>query len=115
ALKLLHRGLHGADEQRRFRDERRALAQLRHPGIARLIEGGVTDAGVPYIALELVDGEPITEHARTHALELRARLRLFVLVCRAVEAAHRALIVHRDLKPSNVLVTREGEVKLLDF
>jgi len=115
ALKLLHRGLHGADEQRRFRDERRALAQLRHPGIARLIEGGVTDAGVPYIALELVDGEPITEHARSRRLDLAQRLRLFIDVCRAVEAAHRALIVHRDLKPSNVLVTREGEVKLLDF
>jgi len=115
ALKLLHRGLHTPEEQRRFRDERRALAQLRHPGIARLIEGGVTDAGVPYIALELVDGEPITDYARTHRLDLPARLRLFVAVCRAVEAAHRALIVHRDLKPSNVLVTRDGEVKLLDF
>ena len=115
ALKLLRRGIYSGEEQRRFRSERRALAQLRHPGIARLIEGGVTDAGVPYIALELVDGEPITEHVRAHALDLAARLRLFVLVCRAVEAAHRALIVHRDLKPSNVLVTREGEVKLLDF
>ncbi|HEY6942531.1 serine/threonine-protein kinase [Dokdonella sp.] len=115
ALKLLHRGLHTADERRRFRDERRALAQLRHPGIARLIEGGVTDAGVPYIALELVDGVPITGYVLAQRLDLHARLRLFVSVCRAVEAAHRALIVHRDLKPSNVLVTREGEVKLLDF
>ncbi|MGN6517831.1 MAG: serine/threonine-protein kinase [Dokdonella sp.] len=115
ALKLLHRGLHTPEEQRRFRDERRALAQLRHPGIARLIEGGVTAAGAPYIALELVDGAPITDYARSHRLDLHARLRLFVAVCRAVEAAHRALIVHRDLKPSNVLVTREGEVKLLDF
>jgi serine/threonine-protein kinase len=115
ALKLLHRGLHTPDEQRRFRDERRALAQLRHPGIARLIEGGVTAAGVPYIALELVEGEPITEYARTRKLDLHARLRLFVAACQAVEAAHRALIVHRDLKPSNVLVTRDGEVKLLDF
>jgi serine/threonine-protein kinase len=115
ALKLLHRGLYTADEQRRFRDERRALAQLRHPGIAHLIEGGVTEAGVPYIALELIDGTPITEHAYAHGLDLRRRLALFVAACRAVEAAHRALIVHRDLKPSNVLVTREGEVKLLDF
>jgi|GEM_PF-658411 len=115
ALKLLRRGLYTADEQRRFRSERRALAQLRHPGIARLIEGGVTDAGVPYIALELVDGMTITAHASANRIDLRQRLRLFVTVCRAVEAAHRALIVHRDLKPSNVLVTREGEVKLLDF
>ena len=115
ALKLLRRGVCSADEQRRFRGERRALAGLRHPGIARLIEGGVTDAGVPYIALELVDGVQITDHASAQRLDIDARVRLIVAVCRAVEAAHRALIVHRDLKPSNVLVTREGEVKLLDF
>ncbi|MFC5490395.1 protein kinase domain-containing protein [Dokdonella soli] len=115
ALKLLRHGLYSEDERRRFRDERRALAQLRHPGIARLIEGGLTDAGTPYIALELIDGVPITEHVRALHLDLRNRLMLFVDVCRAVEAAHRALIVHRDLKPSNVLVTREGEAKLLDF
>ncbi|HEV7491854.1 MAG TPA: serine/threonine-protein kinase [Rhodanobacteraceae bacterium] len=115
ALKLLRRGLYSTDEQRRFRSERLALSQLRHPGIARLIEGGVTDAGAPYIALELIDGESITAFVRNGRLDLRRRLSLFVDVCRAVEAAHRALIVHRDLKPSNVLVTRDGEVKLLDF
>jgi tetratricopeptide (TPR) repeat protein/tRNA A-37 threonylcarbamoyl transferase component Bud32 len=115
ALKLLRRGLYSAEEQRRFRSERHALAQLRHAGIARLIEGGVTDAGVPYIALELIDGESITAFVRNRQLDLRQRLQLFIDVCRAVEAAHRALIVHRDLKPSNVLVTRDGEVKLLDF
>ena len=115
ALKLLRRGLYTPAEQRRFRDERRALAQLRHPGIAHLVEGGITDAGVPYIALELVEGEPITEHARARNFDLRQRLGLFTAVCRAVDAAHRALIVHRDLKPSNVLVTADGAVKLLDF
>ena len=115
ALKLLRRGLYSEEERHRFRHERLALAQLRHAGIARLIEGGVTDTGVPYIALELIDGETITAHARNRHLNLRQRLELFVGVCRAVEAAHRALIVHRDLKPSNVLVTRDGEVKLLDF
>ena len=115
ALKLLRRGLFTPEEHRRFRAERHALAQLRHPGIAQLVEGGITDAGIPYIALELVEGETILDHARLHALDLRRRLVLFVQVCRAVEAAHRALIVHRDLKPSNVLVTREGDVKLLDF
>ncbi len=115
ALKLLRRGLYSSDEHRRFRDERHALAQLRHPGIAHLIEGGVTTSGVPYIALELVEGTPITTHMREQRLGLRERLVLFVQVCRAVEAAHRALIVHRDLKPSNVLVTRDGAVKLLDF
>ncbi|MBO9664176.1 serine/threonine-protein kinase [Dokdonella sp.] len=115
AIKLLHRGLQTAASRRQFRREQRALAQLRHPNIARLIEGGVTDAGLPYIALELVGGERITEHVRRLRLDLRERLELFLVVCAAVEAAHRSLIVHRDLKPANVLVTGEGHVKLLDF
>ena len=115
ALKLLARGLYTADARRQFRREREALARLRHPGIARLIEGGITEAGLAYIALELVDGLPITDYARERCLGLRQRLVLFLHVCRAVETAHRALIVHRDLKPSNVLVTAEGDVKLLDF
>jgi len=115
AIKLLARGLYTADAQRQFRREREALTRLRHPGIARLIEGGITDAGLAYIALELVDGQPITHYARERRLALRQRLVLFLMVCRAVETAHRALIVHRDLKPSNVLVTAEGDVKLLDF
>ena len=115
ALKVLRRGLYSPDAQKQFRRERQALAQLRHPGIARLIEGGVTDNGLAYIALELVDGKPLTEYAREHRLDLRRRLGLFQQTCRAVEAAHRALIVHRDLKPSNVLVADDGQVKLLDF
>ena len=115
ALKLLRRGLYSPDAQKQFRRERQALTQLRHSGIARLIEGGVTDAGIAYIALELVDGMPITEYARLWRLGLAERLGLFVQVCRAVEAAHRALIVHRDLKPSNVFVAADGNVKLLDF
>ncbi len=115
ALKLLRRGVYSSDEQRQFRHERHALAQLRHPGIARLIEGGITSAGVPYIALELVDGVPVTDYVRVHKLDLRRRLEIFVAICSAVEAAHRALIVHRDLKPSNVLVTTDGNIKLLDF
>ncbi len=115
ALKLLRQSLYSAESQRRFGREQRALIQLRHPNIARMIEAGVTDGGLPYIALELVAGTTITEHASAHRLDLRQRLRLFVVVCRAVDAAHRALIVHRDLKPSNVLVTDDGEVKLLDF
>ena len=115
ALKILSRGVYSSDSQRQFRRERQALAQLTHPGIARLIEGGVTSGGVAYIALELVDGLPITTYARHWHSGLRERLQLFVQVCRAVEAAHRALIVHRDLKPSNVFVAADGSVKLLDF
>jgi serine/threonine-protein kinase len=115
AIKLLARGLYTTEAQRQFRREREALARLRHPGIARLIEGGITEGGQAYIALELVDGQPITQYARERGLTLRQRLVLFLRVCRAVETAHRALIVHRDLKPSNVLVTAEGHVKLLDF
>ncbi|MGA8277888.1 MAG: tetratricopeptide repeat protein [Rhodanobacteraceae bacterium] len=115
ALKLLRRGLYSPDAQRQFRRERQVLSQLRHPGIARLIEGGITETGAAYIALDLVDGVPITDHVREQRLDLGQRLALFISVCRAVEAAHRALIVHRDLKPSNVLVTGDGEVKLLDF
>ena len=115
ALKLLARGLYTAEARRRFHHEREALARLRHPGIARLIEGGIADNGLAYIALELIDGEPITRYVRERDLPERQRLLLFLKVCRAVESAHRALIVHRDLKPSNVLVTADGEVKLLDF
>ncbi len=115
ALKLLRTGLFSADAQRRFRREQGLLARLTHPNLARLIDGGVSEAGIPYIAMELVDGLPITQHADTRALRLRERLKLFLGVCRAVDAAHRALIVHRDLKPSNVLVTHEGEAKVLDF
>ena len=112
ALKLLRQSLHSPESRRRFSREQRALIQLRHPNIARMIEGGVTDSGLPFIALERVSGTTITEHASEHRLDLRQRLQLFVVVCRAVDAAHRALIVHRDLKPSNVLVTDDGEVKL---
>lgn len=115
AIKLLARGLYTAEAQRRFHHERAALARLRHPGIARLIEGGIADNGLAYIALELVEGEPITRYAQERNLPERQRLLLFLKVCRAVESAHRALIVHRDLKPSNVLVTADNEVKLLDF
>ncbi len=115
AIKLLRRGLYSPDAQRMFRRERQSLAALSHPNIAHLIDGGTTDTGVPYLVMEFVDGRPITEYAAGHGLDLRARLRLLAVVCRAVEAAHRSLIVHRDLKPSNILVTGNGEVKLLDF
>ncbi len=115
ALKMLRTGLFSAEAQRRFAREQSILAQLTHPHIARLIEGGVADNGAPYIAMEYIDGQPITRHADARALDLNARLRLFVTLCRAVDAAHAALVVHRDLKPSNVFVDAHGEVKVLDF
>jgi eukaryotic-like serine/threonine-protein kinase len=115
ALKLLRAGLLSASATRRFRREHGILAQLDHPDIARLIDGGVTEAGTPYIAIEFVEGETITLAADRRALNLDARLRLFVRLCRAIDAAHAALIVHRDLKPSNVIVSKSGDLKVLDF
>jgi serine/threonine-protein kinase len=115
AVKLLRRGLYSELEQRLFRRERQLLAGLDHPNIARLIDGGVTAAGIPYLALEFVAGEPITRYATQRRLPVRARVELFLVVCRAVDAAHRALIVHRDIKPSNIIVGADGTVKLLDF
>jgi serine/threonine-protein kinase len=115
AVKLLRRGLYSEVEQRLFRRERQALASLSHPNIAHLIDGGITASGIPYLAIEFVDGIPITAFVADSQLDVRARLRLFGVVCRAVEAAHRQLIVHRDIKPSNILVTADGTVKLLDF
>jgi len=115
AIKLLRRGLYSELEQRLFQRERRVLAALEHPHIARLIDGGVTAAGIPYLIMEYVDGLPITRYADTRSLDVHARVRLFVDVCRAVAEAHRNLIVHRDIKPSNILVAADGTVKLLDF
>ena len=115
AIKLLRRGLYSELEQRLFLRERQVLAGLNHPNIARLIDGGVTEAGIPYLVLEFVDGVPITRYVQAHALDLRGRLEIFLTVCRAVSAAHRSLIVHRDIKPSNIMVSNEGVVKLLDF
>jgi Serine/threonine protein kinase len=115
ALKLLRTGLYSADAQRRFRREQAILAQLTHPNIASLIEGGVSEAGIPYIAMELVEGEPITHAANARALSIEQRLVLFCTLCRTIEAAHAALVVHRDLKPSNLLITNSGDLKVLDF
>lgn len=115
ALKLLRTGLFSADGQRRFRREQGVLGQLSHPHIAGLIDGGISAGGIPYMVMEFVDGLSITDYAAVQALDLGARLRLLATVCRAVDSAHRALVVHRDIKPSNVLVSRDGQVKVLDF
>ena len=92
AVKLLRRGLYSEIEQRLFQRERRLLASLDHPNIARLIDGGVTTAGIPYLVIDYVDGESITQHAAERRLGVAKRLQLFLIVCRAVDAAHRALI-----------------------
>lgn len=115
AVKLLRRGIHDADEHRRFRREREILARFEHPGIARLIDGGVSGDGVPFLVMEYVDGQPIDRWCEERTLGRDARLRLFVRLCEVVAAAQRALIVHRDLKPSNVFVTAGGDIKVLDF
>ncbi|MBI5710495.1 MAG: serine/threonine protein kinase [Candidatus Eisenbacteria bacterium] len=114
ALKLIKRGLDTDEIVGRFQQERQILARLEHPHIARLVDGGVTDEGLPYIAMEYVEGVPLTEHCRSRGLGLDAALRLFDQVCEAVQYAHRNLVVHRDLKPGNIMVS-EGAVKLLDF
>jgi serine/threonine-protein kinase len=115
ALKVLPQALFAGEARRRFLRERQILARLQHPRIARLLDGGVTDAGTPYFAMELIEGRPITDHCEEGGLGIEERLCLFLQVCDAVEHAHRNLIVHRDLKPSNILVDARGEVKLLDF
>jgi serine/threonine-protein kinase len=115
AVKLLRAGLLGSEMRTRFRSERQILAQLDHPSIARLIDGGTTDAGTPYLVMEYVDGQPITAWCEARRLPVEDRLRLFREVCGAVQYAHAHLVVHRDLKPSNILVTEDGTPKLLDF
>jgi serine/threonine-protein kinase len=113
ALKLMRGG--GESMLTRFLRERQILARLNHPHIAHLTDGGLSEAGVPWFALEYVDGTYITAACDQRRLDLRARARLFVQICRAVQFAHRNLVLHRDLKPSNILVDAEGAPKLLDF
>ena len=116
ALKVVRSGLHLEPRIiRRFRDERQILAALSHPGIARLLDGGLTEHNLPYFAMEYVEGLPITRYCEVRALSLEQRLQLFVRVCEAVAHAHGKQIVHRDLKPSNILVTEAGDPRLLDF
>jgi serine/threonine-protein kinase len=115
ALKLIKRGMDSDEIHRRFLAERQILARLSHPHIARLLDGGVSAGGQPYFAIEYIDGTTILEHCEARKLEVEDRLRLFLDVCDAVRYAHRSLVVHRDLKPSNMLVTADGQVKLLDF
>lgn len=115
ALKRIKRGLDTDLVLQRFVHERQILAHLAHPNIARLLDGGSDDQGLPYFAMEYVEGAPLTEYVQANEVGLGERLRLFLAVCDAVRYAHRNLVVHRDLKPSNIFVAADGSVKLLDF
>ncbi len=115
AVKIIKRGINSDVVRRRFYRERQILANLEHPNIARLIDGGATADGLPYLVMEYVEGLPITDYAAKNNLTLTERLDLFREVCAAVSYAHRNLVVHRDLKPSNILVAKDGAPKLLDF
>ena len=115
AVKVLPGALFNRRTMARFRNERRILAGLEHPNIARLLDGGTTPEGVPYVIIEYVDGVPVDRYCEERGLDLEARIWLYLALCDAVQYAHRNLVVHRDLKPSNILVTRDGVPKLLDF
>jgi len=115
ALKLLRHELDSPTAERRFHRERQILALARHPNIAQLVDGGITEEHRPYLVMELVDGQPIDRYCDEKRLDVPQRIALFLETARAVEHAHRSLVVHRDIKPSNILVTGDGHVKLLDF
>ncbi|HEX8283653.1 MAG TPA: serine/threonine-protein kinase [Pyrinomonadaceae bacterium] len=115
ALKVVRRGFADTELARRFRHERRILASLNHPNIARLLDGGVSEEGEPFLAMEYVEGVRVDAYADARRLGTRERLELFRQVCAAVQYAHQNLVIHRDLKPSNILVTADGTPKLLDF
>ncbi|MDX6694383.1 MAG: eukaryotic-like serine/threonine-protein kinase [Blastocatellia bacterium] len=115
AIKVVRRGMDTEDILRRFRNERQILAHLDHPNIARLLDGGTTDDGLPYLVMEHVHGLPVVQYCDEHRLPTGERLQIFRTICAAVQHAHQRLVVHRDLKPSNILVTPDGTPKLLDF
>src|SRR5208337_2202110 len=115
AIKLVKSGFASSFAIARFKAERQILASLEHPNIARLLDGGRTEEGYPYLVMEFVDGVPIDEYCDAHRLTIDQRLQLFRAACDAVQFAHQNLIIHRDLKPGNILVTKDGVPKLLDF
>ena len=115
AVKLLRPDLDNTELLKRFRNERQTLAALDHPNIVKLLDGGSTEEGLPYLVMDFVDGLPIDQYCDTHKLTVEQRLRLFCAVCDAVRSAHTSQVIHRDLKPSNILVTNDGTPKLLDF
>ena len=115
AIKLIRGGVASREQIRRFKSERQILASLNHPNIGRLLDGGTTPDGLPYVVMEAIDGEPIDDYCDRLKLSVRDRIHLFRTVCDAVAYAHRNLVVHRDIKPGNILVTADGVPKLLDF
>jgi serine/threonine-protein kinase len=115
AIKVIRRGMATEDTLNRFRSERQILASIDHPNIARLLDGGSTDDGLPYFVMEYIEGEPLHTFCDSSRMGIEARIRLFRQICEAVRVAHQNLVVHRDLKPGNILVTAEGVPKLLDF
>jgi len=116
AIKLMHADLWQSERMlERFRAERQILANLNHPNIARLLDGGMTTEGTPYLVMEYVEGMPLDEYRRANDLSVEKKLQLFLRVCAAAEYAHKSLVVHRDIKPANVLVAEDGTPKLVDF
>ena len=115
AVKLVKRGMDTDFILRRFESERRILADLDHPNIARVLDGGETSDGLPFFVMELIEGRSLLEYCQEKKLDTRARLEIFRQVCSAVTYAHQRLVIHRDIKPANILVTDEGVPKLLDF
>lgn len=115
AIKFVRGSIAAPEVVRRFIAERQILADLRHPNIARMLDGGAADDGTPYLVMEYIDGEPIDTYAERHGLGVRERVELFRRACEGVEHAHRRLVVHRDIKPSNILVAEGGTPKLVDF
>lgn len=115
AIKLIKPGLGGDPIQRRFRNEMQILADLNHANIARLLDGGETTDGLPYLVMEYVEGSAINQYCEDKQLSIEQRLNLFCTVCAAVQYAHQHLVIHRDIKPGNILVTRDGVPKLVDF
>ncbi|MEP6485063.1 MAG: serine/threonine-protein kinase [Rudaea sp.] len=115
AVKLIHKGVYSPNGRRRFQREAQILAQLQHPNIAALLDFGITAWGMPYLALEHIEGTDIIAYANLHALNPRERVAMLVRVCNGLNAAHAQRIVHRDIKPGNILVTVDGDVKVVDF
>jgi len=115
AIKVVRQGMDTEDILKRFHNERQILASLNHPNIAKLLDGGVTPDGYPYFVMEYISGIPLDVYCDRNKLTILERLQLFRVVCEAIHHAHQNLVVHRDLKPSNILITGEGQVKLLDF